>query len=182
MNEMFGMKHLEFDTSSINGSLPLFEELLGENVPLKLTLHWKDITVLFGQYDTDIIIEYTVCMGWKTDLLGSRTFLFDELKMITSLDLQMVDDQVYINILNHKLDTSSDLQRTEPLISTFEDLDYQEFLRQFGFANNWVKKWMNEEYLSGGVSAPYNLEEFKTITKFQEGSMHFFLEVEQGAE
>ena len=178
------MQHLEFNTSSIASQLPIFEELVGENVPLKLTLHWKDISVLFGQYDTDIILEYTVCMGWKADLLGSRIFLFDELRMITTLDLKMENDQINIEILNHKLDLSSELQRNEPLITTFEEeeFDYNEFLRQFGFMNNWLKKWKNEEYLKGGVSPPYNLKEFKTVTKFQEGSMHFLLEVEQGAD
>ena len=119
-------------------------------------------------------------MGWKADLLGSRIFLFDELRMITTLDLKMENDQINIEILNHKLDLSSELQRNEPLITTFEEeeFDYNEFLRQFGFMNNWLKKWMNEEYLKGGVSPPYNLKEFKTVTKFQEGSMHFLLEVE----
>jgi len=48
--------------------------------------------------------------------------------------------------------------------------------------NNWLKKWMNEEYLEGGVPNAYNIEEFKTYAKFQTGSMHFMLEVEANAE
>lgn len=138
-------------------------------MPLKLTLHFKDIKVLFGQFDSDIILEYTACMSWKRDLLGSKEFMYDELRMITSLDLMMEDDIVYMHILNHKLDLETEFgQRSQPLRNTLDltDEDYREFIRSFGFMNNWLKKWMNDEYLKGGVYPPYNIEEFKTIAKF----------------
>ena len=108
LNEMFGKHNLEWTSSSLVEQLPMFNQTLGEDVPLKLTLHFKDITVLFGQFDSDIILEYTACMSWKRDLLGSTEFLYDELKMITSLDLAMDEDISYIHILNHKLDLDTE--------------------------------------------------------------------------
>ena len=185
LNEMFGKHDLEWTSSSLVEQLPMFNQTLGEDVPLKLTLHFKDITVLFGQFDSDIILEYTACMSWKRDLLGSTEFLYDELKMITSLDLAMDEDISYIHILNHKLDLDTEFgQRSQPIRNTLDltDDEYREFIRTFGFMNNWLKKWMNEEYLDGGVPNAYNIEEFKTYAKFQTGSMHFMLEVEANAE
>ena len=126
---MFGMNHLEWDTSSIAPQLPIFEELLGEDIPLKLTLHWKDINVLLGQYDSDIIIEYTACMDWKTDLLGSRQFLYNELRFITTVDLKMENDQLYFHILNHHLDLSFEGPSLEPIRTSLEDFDNEEFIR-----------------------------------------------------
>ena len=133
---------------------------------MKLTIHKKDINILFGQYDTDIILEYTACMSWKTDLLGSKEFMYDELKMITSMDMRMEDDRMYFHVLNHKIDheTEGFGERTQPIRTTLDltDEEYKEFIRDFGYMNNFIKKWMNEEYLPDGIAAPYNVEEFKT--------------------
>lgn len=185
VNLLFGMDHLNWNTTFIAPQIPLFEEKLGADVPLKLTLHWKDIKVLFGQFDSDVILEYTVCLSWKMDLLGSKEFLYDELKMITSLDLKMADDRMFIRLLNHKLDVDSKFgQKSKPIRNTLDitDNEYKEFLSTYGFSMNYLKKWMNDNYFFGGIDTPYNVEEFQTKVQFKEKSMHFLLEVEEDAD
>jgi len=40
--------NIEFDTTSIAKNIPLFEDKLGENVPLKMDLNFKNINIMFG--------------------------------------------------------------------------------------------------------------------------------------
>jgi hypothetical protein len=61
---MFGTENINFNSSSIAPQIPLFEEKLGENVTLALNMHMKDVKVLLGQFDTDLIFEYTLCVAW----------------------------------------------------------------------------------------------------------------------
>jgi hypothetical protein len=42
-----------------------------------------------------------------------------------------------------------------------------------------MKKWLNDVILLDGIKFPYALDEVKTEVKFQEGSMHCFMEVEK---
>ena len=99
-----GKHDLDMSTTWLEPHIPMLAEKLGADVPLKLTMHMKDMKVLFGQYDTDIIIEYTACMSMKMDLIGSREFIYDELRMISSMDMKMSDDFMFIHLLNHKHD------------------------------------------------------------------------------
>lgn len=64
LNQLFGTENIKFNSSSIAPQIPLFEEKLGENVTLGLNMHMKDVKVLLGQYDTDMIFEYTICVSW----------------------------------------------------------------------------------------------------------------------
>jgi|APSaa5957512535_1039671.scaffolds.fasta_scaffold331075_1 hypothetical protein len=60
--------------------------------------------------------------------------------------------------------------------------EYREFLSTFGFTMNFMKKWMNDVTLRGGVNLPFSMEELYTTVDFQEKSAHIFLEVEKQAE
>ena len=60
-----------FTTTSIKKYIPIFENKLGKNMDLHLDLSFKYINVLFGQYDTHIILEYTVCLDFKRVNSGS---------------------------------------------------------------------------------------------------------------
>jgi len=44
--------------------------------------------------------------------------------------------------------------------------DYQEFLSSFSFTMNYMKKWMNDVVLRGGVKLPYNAKELVTTVDF----------------
>ena len=59
--------------------------------------------------------------------------------------------------------------------------DYKEFLAQFGFWMNHIKKWLNTDMLTNGVLFPYGVDEFKSKVYFKEKSMHITLEVESEA-
>jgi len=179
-NEMLGMDHLEFDTTFLAPHIPLFQEKMGADVPLHLDVSIKNPVVLFGQFDTDVIIEYTACMSWRADLLGATEVLYDELRMITSFDMKQENDINYIKLLNHKLDINSKFgTRTKPVRSSFDltENEYRQFISTFGFTLNVWKKWLNEHYFEGGIYAPYNVEEFYTTVTFREKSMHIMLEV-----
>lgn len=61
------------------------------------------------------------------------------------------------------------------------ETEYRDFLSTFTFTLNYLKKWINESVLKRGVRFPYNTSEFNSNLQFQEKSMHFMIEVEDGA-
>jgi hypothetical protein len=87
-------------------------------------------------------------MSWKMDLLGSKEFLYDEVKMISSLDMKIKDDLMFIHLLNHKLNVDSKFGvKSSPIRNTLDitENEYREFLSTFGFSMNFMKKWLNDE-------------------------------------
>ena len=58
INKAFKTKNVEFDTTSLQQYLPIFAKKVGPKVPLKFEFDMKDVKVLFGQYDSNIILEY----------------------------------------------------------------------------------------------------------------------------
>jgi hypothetical protein len=182
MNEMFGTENINFNSSSIASQIPLFEEKLGENVTLTLNMHMKDVKVLFGQFDTDLIFEYTLCVAW---FAFNEEVMYDEHKMISSMDMTATNDIMFIKLLNHKLDIDSKFgQRSQPIMNNMDltENEYREYLSTFGFTMNYIKKWLNDVYFRDGIFFPYNVSEFQTNISFQEKTMHIMLEVEDNAE
>ena len=162
--------------------MPLFQDKLGEDVPLNMYLHMKNPKVLLGQYDTDLIIEYTLAMQWYNH---NKEIMYDELPIITSMDMKMKDDVMFIKLLNHKLDVDGRKgQKSQPIRNNMDmsENEYREFLSTYGFTLNYIKKWLNDVYLREGIPFPYNISEFKTELSFKEKSMHIMLEVEDEAE
>ena len=43
-------------------------------------------------------VEFTVCMGYYLDTSGSPELLYDELKMLMEINLNLVDDKMQPNI------------------------------------------------------------------------------------
>jgi len=64
---------------------------------------FSNIVVLFGQFDTDAVIEYTLNIEFNIE--GGQELLYDEIHMITSADIESENDVVLIKILNNKIDT-----------------------------------------------------------------------------
>lgn len=134
-----------------------------------------------------------MCMDWKPDDTGANkktkgevgskeTIFYDEFKMVTTAMLEVQDDIGYLNVLNHKLDLNNKFAQTvapERNSMKVTENEYREFLQSLGFTLNEMKKWMNDVILLDGIKFPYALDEIKTEVKFQEGSMHVFLEVEK---
>jgi len=97
------MPKMNLSSTSLKNHLPIFEKKLGPNKPLTGLASFKDINVMFGKFDTDIIIEYTVCFSLRVDVSGSPELIYDELKMVTSAKVRADDDIVYITLLKNKL-------------------------------------------------------------------------------
>ena len=111
--------------------------------------------------------------------------MYDEHKMISSMDMTATDDIVFIKLLNHKLDIDSKFgQRSQPIMNNMEltENEYREYLSTFGFTMNYIKKYLNDVYFRDGIFFPYNVSEFQTKVNFQAKSMHIMLEVEDNAE
>ena len=66
---MFGFELAEFvlDTSSISDHIPLFAQELGEELPLKINIFFKDISVMLGKFGVDAIVDYTTCFNVFVD-------------------------------------------------------------------------------------------------------------------
>lgn len=62
------------------------------------------------------------------------------------------------------------------------DSEYKQFVSQYTYLMNGVKKWLNEQMQHEGVFFPFGVEEFYTTVQFQESQMHIMLEVEEEAE
>lgn len=48
-------------TSSLGKHFPILEKKLGKNRELNGYATYKDVQVIFGSFDTDVILSYTVC-------------------------------------------------------------------------------------------------------------------------
>lgn len=186
LSKMFqGFTHkkldIPFTTSSLRKHIPLFYQKLGKNKKLRLDLSFKDIKVLFGNFDTDVIMEYTMVMDWKPDDAqagkkgkkgqkgNAETIFYDEVRMVSTGMLEVTDDVGYLNILNHKLDLNNKFSQTsQPVKNTMSitENEYREYLQALGFTLNEMKKWMNDVILLDGIKFPYSVEEIKTEVKF----------------
>jgi hypothetical protein len=144
--------------------MPIFKNKIGPNKMMRIETSYKDINVMLGQFDVDVIIEYTLCIAFFQDDSKSNELLYDELKMVTSFNVKIDDDIAFITILNNKLDLPKKNLKKEPVRNSMEltNNEYREFLSTFGFTMNFMKKWMNDVTLRGGVNLPYNMEEIYT--------------------
>lgn len=50
----------EFTTTSMKQHLPILYEKVGADKELTMEYSWKDVKVLLGNYDADVILEYTM--------------------------------------------------------------------------------------------------------------------------
>lgn len=174
LNQFFSVDNLKFDTSAFAKHIPIFEEKLGKNKPLRAQISFKNVNVIFGQYDSDIIIDYTACLSFSTDSSkkdGSKSneLLYDEIKMVTSMNMKAENDVLFMELLSHKLNINNKFgQKTSPMRNSMKltSNEYREFLSTFGFTNNYMKKWLNDVIFRTGVKFPYNMNEFYTTLKF----------------
>lgn len=92
---------MNFTTTSLGKHFPILEKKLGKNKELHGMVTFKDIDVIFGSFDTDVIGSYTVCFWLKT--ADMREIIYDELKMVTSAKVKAENDEVFITLLKNKL-------------------------------------------------------------------------------
>jgi hypothetical protein len=184
-NQMFLVDDQKFDTTSLSKHVKIFEEKLGPNKPLKVDVEFKDIKVTFGQYEVDMVVDYTLCMKWRLDLLGSKELLYDELMMQSSANIRAESEILHIDLIEHKLRLDArggnrDMPKRNSMDMTQNE--YREFLEDMSFSTSEFKKWLNDVVLRGDrVKFPYNLKEFKTSLNFQKQKVHVLVDVEDDA-
>lgn len=98
INKLFQEHDFKFTTTSMKKHLPIFEQRLGKNRPMKWELDFKDIKVMFGQYDSDIIIDYTLLVRFTLDQSDSLELFYDEVNMVTSMNMEATNDVLFIDI------------------------------------------------------------------------------------
>jgi hypothetical protein len=90
VRDLWGDQSMNFTTTSLGKHFPILQKKLGKNRPLKGHTFFKDIDIIFGSYDTDIIASYTVC--FELSLENGDEIIYDELKMVTSAKVHADDD------------------------------------------------------------------------------------------
>lgn len=158
---------------------------MGPNVPLMLKTQFQDVKVLFGQYDSNILLEYTLVFEFYSETAdGYQLLIYDSLDMMTSLNMKSDYDLVYPTILNHKVvhDQAHGVKKY-PIENKLDmsTAEYREFMSGFGFWMTQVKDWLNKDVFTKGLKFPYGVDEFKSKVYFKEKSMHLTLEVEKFA-
>jgi|DEB0MinimDraft_12_1074336.scaffolds.fasta_scaffold27857_1 hypothetical protein len=184
-NQMFLVQDFKFDSSSLGSHIKIFEEKLGKNRPMHVDVSFKDIKVTFGQYEVDMIVDYTLCMSWRTELLGSKELLYDELIMQSSANIRAESEILHIDLIEHKLNLDArggnrDMPKRNSMDLTTNE--YREFLEDMSFSTAEFKKWLNDVVLRGDrVKFPYNLKEFQTSLQFEKQKLHVMIDIEDKA-
>ena len=148
---------------------------------MKAKIIFKDLNVIFGKFDSDIIIEYSTSYAvWHA--VTEKMLILDEVPMITTMNMKMDDDVVYLDVLKHMIVTDSKYGgiKNAPINNgmNLTPVEYREFISSVSFLQNYLKKWMNAVYLKNGLVMPYNPKQLYTSVAFKEQSMHILLEVE----
>ena len=130
------MNNLNFTSTSLNQHLPIFEQKIGKNVPLKARIILKDLNVIFGKFDSDIIVEYSASYAvWEE--ISKKMLILDEIPMITSMNMKMDDDVVYLDVLKHMIVTDSKYGgiKNAPTMNgmNLTNVEYREFVSSVSF-------------------------------------------------
>lgn len=127
---------MNFTSTSLNQHLPIFEQKIGKNVPLKARIILKDLNVIFGKFDSDIIVEYSASYAvWEE--ISQKMLILDEIPMITSMNMKMDDDVVYLDVLKHMIVTDSKYGgiKNAPTMNgmNLTNVEYREFVSSVSF-------------------------------------------------
>jgi len=105
LRDLFNDQELEFDSTSVESMLPIFQDKVGSEKPLKLELGYSNPQIMFGQYDTDLIFTFTLKYKFILDLPAAslkkgmkKELIYDEVKMIFSTNVRADDDVLFMNI------------------------------------------------------------------------------------
>ena len=136
------MDDFVWTTVSMRRYIPLFYEKVGRSKPMRIEVNFKDLEVQFGRYNTNVTLDYTACIYFKTDgPNGSTSLLYDEIKMLSSAQVSVKDDIMQMSIDTHKINFDKRYgTRLKPLIDNMSpklsEYEYRKFLSTFGFAMN----------------------------------------------
>lgn len=146
---------------------------------------FKDIKIIFGEQETDILAEYTACMNFTQESDG-KLLIYDELPLITSLHVEMYKDILFPHLVTLKLDTDDKAKKNvkdKPTKAGLElsTREYKHFRESMALTLNEVKKMLNDEVMLDGIPFPYANDELYTTIDFINNSTHIFIEIEDNA-
>jgi len=126
---------------------------------------------------------FTLEIQFSEDGEDGKEVLYDELKILTSLDVEVLKDIAFPHFVTLKLDLDKKFSKAKPKRTslTLTERDYRKFLSTFGLSLMEVKTLLNDVVMINGVAFPYNVEEIYTTVDFLDKSMHVFMEVEDSA-
>ena len=62
------------------------------------------------------------------------------------------------------------------------EAEYREFISDFGFYLNYLRKYLNNVHFQDGLSLPWTAEEIKFDLQFEEQQMHVFIDLTDDAD
>ena len=125
-------------------------------------------------------VEFTVCMGYYIDTSGSPELLYDELKMLAEINLNLKDDVLKPNIKKFQLKLNDKhSQRNTPMRNKMKmtQNEYQEFLSAFGMSANQFKKYLNDVYMIDGLKTPMTPEQVNVNVDFVNKQMNINFDI-----
>lgn len=99
----------EFTSSSLKNHIPLFENKIGADKPLRIDLSFRDFWLDFWHGDlddfTDIGVTYTMEMQVSADDIGYEGVIFrDEYRLYSTVNVQVDGDRLYLYMFDNMLD------------------------------------------------------------------------------
>jgi len=122
---------IKFDTTNFAKYIPTFKNKVGEKKPLKVKASISHVDVKLGQFDCDVRLEYTLNLGWYLDLLGSPELLYDEIRMVTSFNIETKDDVANVTVQDNKIKMDAQFGgKQQPVRNSIKmkNNEYREFL------------------------------------------------------
>jgi hypothetical protein len=114
INKLFERNDIKLNSTSLKNLLPVFENRIGPNREVEFRLSARKPKVYFKKEETDIVIEYI--LNFQA-YLGNTDYLLieDDLKLLTTLNLETANDIMFINIVENRLDINTRYgQRSQP--------------------------------------------------------------------
>jgi len=180
----------EFTTSTLANHIPLFENKMGADKPLKMNLSFRDFWLDFWHEDADgfvdIAVTYTMEMAIAADDIGYEGVVFrDEFRLYSTMNAQVDRDKVYLYMFENELDVDPQYGQysgaREDMLETTE-AEYREFISDFGFYLNYLRKYLNNVHFQDGLSLPWTAEEIKFDLQFEKQQMHVFIDLTDDAD
>lgn len=106
VRQLFGDDKLKMTTASIEPMLPIFSEKLdSRDYPLKLSLAYTDPQVMFGDFDTDLVLTLDMEYRFMIDEISpkdlpkgvKRELIHDEVRVVLAANIEADDDVLYMN-------------------------------------------------------------------------------------
>lgn len=111
----------------------------------------KNFDVKFKAGEADIEVSFTMGLEVSADAdnTGVKSVFYDEIPIVTTLNMRADDDIAYITILENKLNIDSRFGHSVAPTRTSLDItesEYREFISSFGFYLNYLRKYLNNVY------------------------------------